>query len=97
MRLKREEINYIKETAETCFGINARIYLFGSRVDDSQKGGDIDLYIETDCRNDIIARKLKMLGLLEKKLGEQKIDIVVNNFIKDKFIYHVAKNEGVAL
>jgi predicted nucleotidyltransferase len=97
MRLKQKEIDYIKTAARECFGDNAKVYLFGSRVDDSKKGGDIDLYIETDTRDNIIKRKFRMLALLEKALGEQKIDIVVNNFITEKFIYQVAKNEGIVL
>ena len=97
MRLKQKEIDYIKTTAKECFGANVKVYLFGSRVDDSKRGGDIDLYIETDCRNNILKRKFKMLALLEKALGEQKIDIVVNNFDTKKFIYQVAKNEGIVL
>jgi predicted nucleotidyltransferase len=97
MRLKQKEIDYIKTATGECFGDDAKVYLFGSRVDDSKRGGDIDLYIETTCRDNIIKRKLRMLALLEKELGEQKIDIVVNNFNTEKFIYQIAKNEGIAL
>lgn len=97
MRIKKKDIEFIKEIALECFGANAKVYLFGSRIDDKQKGGDVDLYIETDMKNDVFKQKLKMLGMLHKVLGEQKIDIVINNFINDKFIYQVAKNEGIPL
>lgn len=97
MRLKKENIDFIKNTTKECFGDNAKVYLFGSRVDDKKRGGDIDLYIETDIKENILDRKLKMLGMLHKELGEQKIDIVINNFINDKYIYQVAKNEGIPL
>jgi|ERR1017187_4754569 predicted nucleotidyltransferase len=97
MRINKEDIVLIKTITKECFGSDAKVYLFGSRVDDRKKGGDIDLYVETDRKNDVFKGKLKMLGMLHEMLGEQKIDIVINNFINDKFIYKVAKNEGVQL
>lgn len=97
MRLNEKDIKSIKRIAKKCFDANARIYLFGSRVDDRKKGGDIDIYIETGVEKDLLERKLKMLGMLQKELGEQKIDIIVNNFKSSKFIYEIARNEGVRL
>lgn len=44
MRLQSHETEVIKRTVRD-FDKNAQIYLFGSRVDDSKKGGDIDLLI----------------------------------------------------
>jgi len=49
MRINKQEIEVIKNCFESVFKIG-KIYLFGSRVDDSQKGGDIDLYIITTLR-----------------------------------------------
>ena len=43
MRLTQRQIQAIKQVAAEVFGCNAKTYLFGSRVDDSQRGGDIDL------------------------------------------------------
>lgn len=97
MRLKKEYIDFIKNKTKDCFGNNAKVYLFGSRVDDKQRGGDIDLYIETDIKENILDRKLKMLVELEKLLGEQKIDLVINSFHIEKPIYAIAKQEGIRL
>jgi predicted nucleotidyltransferase len=44
MRLKPEEITILKE-AVLRFDPNSRVFLFGSRVDSSKKGGDIDLLV----------------------------------------------------
>lgn len=54
------------------------IHLFGSRTDPQAKGGDIDLWIETngapqDAR--LFARRVRLA--LEQSLGQQKIDVVV--------------------
>ena len=48
MRLESWEIEEIKKAAKLVFGENVRIILFGSRVYDNKKGGDIDLYVITD-------------------------------------------------
>jgi hypothetical protein len=42
MRLTNYEITSIKESFHQIFD-TGKIYLFGSRIDDSLKGGDIDL------------------------------------------------------
>ena len=97
MRIREENITIIKTITKENFGGNAKVYLFGSRVDDKKRGGDIDLYIETDIKENILDRKLKMLVEIKRFLGEQKIDIVINNFLNDKYIFHVARKEGIRL
>lgn len=97
MRLKKEHIESIKNIAIDTFGNNVSIYLFGSRVNDSKKGGDIDLYLETDTKEELFEKKIAMLTNLKKAIGEQKIDLVINNFSTEKFIFKVAKEEGILL
>ncbi len=97
MRIKAKEAEFIKQAAKDCFGKEAKIYLFGSRVSDHKKGGDIDIYIETKSDNGLFDKKLKMLKALYGKLGEQKIDIVINNFTSSLYIYVVAQKEGILL
>lgn len=38
-----------------------------------------------------------MLKVLYNKLGEQKIDVIINNFTSSLYIYEVAQKEGVLL
>lgn len=80
MRLSDSEICQIKRTTREVWGPNMEIFLFGSRTDDSKKGGDIDLFIdirpEQDPRN-IMLQKAEFLSKLEILLGEQKIDLLV--------------------
>jgi predicted nucleotidyltransferase len=97
MRVKEKDILQIKRITKIYFGNDAKVYLFGSRVNDKKRGGDIDLYIETGLKENIVRRKIKMIGKLHEILGEQKIDIIVNNFCSDKLIYNIARNEGIPL
>lgn len=66
MRLESKEIEIIKQIASQVFG-DVEIYLFGSRLDDAKKGGDIDLFINT--KSDLetkIRYKSKLQTLLHK-------------------------------
>jgi predicted nucleotidyltransferase len=79
MRLSEEYRTVIKETLLKHFGKGSKFYLFGSRIDDSKRGGDIDLYIETDLSDDKPWKaKKKAHRELMDVLGEQKIDIIVH-------------------
>ena len=57
------------------FDNNAEIYVFGSRLDESAKGGDIDILIKSDSIN------INVIFLIEEELftriEEQKVDFVV--------------------
>ncbi len=96
MRLTSRQHSIIKKYTTEIFGLNTRLLLFGSRVDDNKKGGDIDLYIETQ-ELEPFDKKIQLLRALQRELGEQKIDIVINNFTKQKEIYRVAKQTGIEL
>ena len=73
---------------------DAEIYLFGSRVDDTAKGGDIDLLVVSTKID--FAIKIKILAQYFIKLGEQKIDFVLANN-KDKVFTQIAISDGVRL
>jgi len=62
---------------------NAQIYLYGSRVDDDKKGGDIDLLVLSQFLD--FDAKLKILAQLMKDLGEHKIDLSIVKDKKDAF------------
>jgi len=94
MRLAEWEIKEIKKAAKLVFGENVRVILFGSRVDDNKKGGDIDLYVVTDDPS--MEKEGKFWIELQKRLGEQKIDIVLSENPERK-IEQVALKEGVEL
>lgn len=76
MRLYENQINVLKNKLQS-ISSTAQLYLFGSRVDDTKKGGDIDLLIVSDV---VKKKDLRILRVeFFKHFGEQKIDIVLDN------------------
>ena len=75
-----------------------RVRLFGSRVDDHRKGGDIDLLIEGVERDlDPFLCKLRFLADLKSEIGEQRIDVVVRRRGDVRQVVKEARAGGVAL
>lgn len=93
MRLKEQERRTIADLVKE-YDPEARIYLFGSRADDRQRGGDIDLLIVSSRLTPSLKRKLKLS--LYDALGEQKIDIVVAKDLSRAFV-RMAASEGVLI
>ena len=77
MRLTPRYIEVIKKYFKLFFQ-DGEIYLFGSRVNDTKKGGDIDLYFVLKDHSNLFEKKIKFLSRVKRELGEQKIDIVFN-------------------
>ena len=48
MRLSAAQTEVIVHCVRQQFGPDARVMLFGSRLDDTVRGGDLDLLIESD-------------------------------------------------
>lgn len=99
MRLTAEEATAIRESARKRFGPRATVWLFGSRADDTQRGGDIDLYIELrEPIPDLVLQSCQMYADLQIALGARKIDIVASDpTVKPLPIYDVAKKTGIQL
>ena len=97
MRLGQFEIEAINSIAEKYFGKEAQVFLFGSRVDDDKKGGDIDLFIKNK-KEELLTLELKIqfLSELKIKIGDQKIDVVFDTEItrsKIDFYNSIQKNK----
>ena len=95
MRLSEPELSSIKKLVSE-YDPNARLFLFGSRVDDLKRGGDIDLYIESSIPFD-----LKTIYMMQHKIS-MACDIDVDLIVKrpddeDEPIYEIARNTGVRL
>jgi predicted nucleotidyltransferase len=96
IRLREQQQHTIKQLAQELFN-SSKVIIFGSRADMTQKGGDIDIYIQTDKKEGILKSKLTFLWEFEKLFGEQKVDLLVDNGTKSKEIFEIAKKEGVLL
>ena len=99
IRLSKEEIHIIVKVFKCYFLSSDMLWVFGSRVNVEKKGGDIDLYIETNFKddNEITHARCEFWNELQDLLGEQKIDIIINNGDKKLLIYEIARKEGVQL
>lgn len=95
MRLTEYEIESIYKVFKEVFD-NGRIYLFGSRVDNILKGGDIDLYIQTTDNKHIFQKKIQFLTKVEKLIGEQKIDVFFEGD-GSKMVEIEAKEKGIEM
>ena len=99
MRLAAQEIEIINTSVAKVFGAAARVYLFGSRVDDQARGGDIDLLVEfPGIIDDKLRKTLALSADVRESLGEQRIDIVVRDAASRVLPIHAeARRAGVAL
>lgn len=77
MRLKADEIEAIESAAVEAFGRSVVVSLFGSRVRDDLRGGDIDLLIEADGGDDDDKRMATFRRHLFDRIDEQKVDVVL--------------------
>ena len=97
MRISSETKVLLIETAKKIFGDNCKIYLFGSRIDNSKNGGDIDIFIETS-QNVSFQTEIEFLVEVEKNITSRHIDLIVNSpGKKHRKIFETARNTGVLL
>jgi len=76
VRLSAEEIDILKSKLKE-LSAEAKLYLFGSRTDETKKGGDIDLLVVS---KELTKKDLRLLRIdFFKHFGEQKMDIVLDD------------------
>lgn len=67
MRLTNDQVHTILATVGEQAGRDARVVLFGSRTDDTRRGGDIDLLIESPTPPGLLQRA-RIKSILETRL-----------------------------
>ena len=65
MRLDSKEIETVRTMVERIVGKGSKVRVFGSRLNDSKRGGDLDLLIESEVPVDAIRRADLKLDLEE--------------------------------
>ena len=79
MRLSTRMKSSIKQSIANSFG-EVSVYLFGSRVNNAKKGGDIDLAIDCDLSNeDFKKNKIRFITTMIRLGFDLKIDLVKYN------------------
>jgi predicted nucleotidyltransferase len=78
LRLSKDEIEFIKNTINSI--LKSEIYIFGSRLDDAKKGGDLDIYLIPKEKEDLTYKVGLIRIILEERLLIP-VDIVI---AKDK-------------
>lgn len=100
MRLTEDQAQITKSTVARILGdAESRVWLFGSRVNDDLRGGDIDLLVETEAKFPNRAKVLcKLYGALILALGDRKLDVLLKDGrTADAPIFNIAKRTGVLL
>ena len=99
MRLDEKTRQIIKSEVASQLGEHAVVRLFGSRVDDTQRGGDIDLFIEPGrALAHRIQAECRLAASLYIKLGGRKIDVLIKDPLKPMLPIHAqALRDGIIL
>lgn len=99
MRLTTHQIEFIRQLVTEISGSNAQVRVFGSRLDDSAKGGDLDLFLELSESVDNPAMLAANLSAkVSRRMSGRKVDVLISApNLKILPIHEVAHREGKLL
>lgn len=98
VRLTAEEVAAIKAAVRLTFGPEAVVRLYGGRVQDQRRGGDIDLHVEAPAKVDVWRAKDEFLERLFARIDEQRVDLIVTMRGEDPTpIERIAYRDGLVL
>lgn len=94
MRLRPHELQAV---CQTLLGVDpkGRVWLFGSRADDSRRGGDIDLYFEAS--QPVGLKAALALEYRMTSLCGSKVDLLIRNPGQAEQPIHTIAKRGVPL
>ena len=94
MRLTDAQSQTIIQSVQRHLSQASRIWLFGSRLDDTKKGGDLDLFVETT--DHALRNELRCKIELEETL-DIPVDLLVRGCEERSPIAAIAQREGQLL
>jgi predicted nucleotidyltransferase len=99
MRLTNSQVQTIKQVVVMLAGEDAKVTLFGSRVDDNKKGGDIDLLITL---NHVVEHPAVLSSKISARLIRlfqgRKVDVLLSApNLQSLPIHQIAQSKGVLL
>ena len=99
MRLSQQTQQIIRDTVQEIFGAEANVKLFGSRLNDDARGGDIDLLVElTTVTAEIERKTMQLTARLQMRIGDQPIDVlVIDPATPRQSIHEQAAKTGIRL
>lgn len=99
MRLKPDQVERIRTVVAEQAGPGATVRLFGSRVDDTARGGDVDLFVELlEPAEQPALLSARIAGRVSRALDDRKVDVVLAApNLMPMPIHDVARREGVLL
>jgi predicted nucleotidyltransferase len=99
VRLNPSHADLIVRTARQLLGPAVQVTLFGSRVQDHLRGGDVDLLVEVAHAVDTPAvLSARLASRLSRAMDGRKVDVVLKApNLQAQAIHHIAKQTGVVL
>lgn len=104
MRLSPRQIALLRSSVHRRFGASARVWVFGSRVDDAARGGDYDFMVRCDDLDApaLVDARLRLLADLhdDPAFEDERIDVVLYSARLDsqpRPIHRAALEQGVEL
>lgn len=102
MRLPDADRAAITEAAHAVLPIGSRVMLFGSRTDDTRRGGDIDLLVEPPTplsASALVQLRTCLAARMYRLMGERRIDILVAAASEpsDRLVLVEARRYGIEL
>lgn len=99
MRLSQADRNLIKTTVADRLGSKASVRLFGSRTDESRRGGDIDLFIKIpEAVEGRLGLECALAVELERAFEGRRVDVVITApNLPERPIDAIARRTGIML
>ena len=97
MRLTPTQIDTIHSTTQAVLGEGAKLTLFGSRVDDQARGGDVDLMIEVSkALAEPSVMSAHFASRLSRAFEGRHVDVLLKApNLQEQAIHRVAEKTGV--